>query len=148
MRRLVPIMAISLLLAACGGAAENPGVTVTNAIVTLPAVPERPGAGYFNLQANGENIILTGVSSSQAGSIALHETQTQDGVSRMTPIRELPLGRDKVAFAPGGRHAMLYDIAPDVAVGGRMALAFSFRGAPPVTVEAAVRAPGDVGHAH
>jgi copper(I)-binding protein len=140
-------MAILLGVAACGPSADSPAVEIDDAFVTLPAVPGRPGAAYFSLQANRQNVVLTGISSPQAGRIELHETINAGGVSRMTPIREIVLA-DAVRFAPGGKHAMLFDISPAVAVGGRVQLVFAFRGAPPVTIDAAVRAPGDVGHAH
>ena len=144
MRRLISIMAVALMLAACGGA-EAPAVAVDDAIVTLPAVPGRPGAAYFRLQANVENIALTGISSPKVGRVELHETMSHGTMSSMRPIGEIALGREPVAFAPGGRHAMLFDIEPGMAVGGRLPLTFAFRGAPAVTVEAEVRAPGDVG---
>lgn len=147
MIRLVPALAAALALASCGGAPAEE-ISIDDAFVTLPAVPGRPGAGYFNLQSNRENVVLTGISSPQAGRVELHETVTQNGVSRMNSIGELALGGEPVRFEPGGRHAMLFDIAPDVAVGGRISLLFAFRGAAPVTVEASVRAPGDVGHGH
>ena len=145
MSRLVPALAISLMLAACGGA-EPPAAVVDDAIVTLPAVPGRPGAAYFILQANAENVVLTGISSPMVGRIELHATTTHGTMNSMRPLGEIALGREPVAFEPGGRHAMLFDIDPGIAVGGRLPLTLAFRGAPAVTVEAEVRAPGDVGH--
>ena len=144
MRRLVPALAITLTLASCSAPAPD-GVAVEDAIITLPAVRGRPGAAYFRLQANTENVALTGISSPRIGRIELHETMTHGTMSSMRPTGEIALGREPIAFAPGSRHAMLFDIEPGVAVGSRLPLTFAFRGALAVTVEAEVRAPGDVG---
>ena len=143
MRRLVPALAIALTLASCSDPAPG-GVAVDDAIVTLPAVAGRPGAAYFRLQTNVENVVLTGISSPRVGRIELHETMAHGTMSSMRPIGEIALGREPLAFEPGGRHAMLFEIEPGVVVGGRLSLTLAFRGAPPVTVEAEVRAPGDV----
>jgi copper(I)-binding protein len=142
-RRLIaPIAAIAAL--SCSPAPRE-AVTVADAVVTLPAVPGRPGAAYFTLQAGAENIRLAGITSAQIGRIELHETMEHAGMHRMAPIAAVPLGREPVRFAPGGKHAMLFDIRPEVAVGGSVPLTFRFEGAPEVTVQAEVRAPGDVG---
>jgi periplasmic copper chaperone A len=140
---LAPIAALAAI--SCSPTPPQ-AVTVSDAIVSLPAVPGRPGAAYFTIDGDAENIVLTGVSSPQAGRIELHETMQQGGMHRMAPIRSLPIGRAQVRFAPGGRHAMLFDIQPAVAVGGTMPLTFRFEGAPEVTVQAEIRAPGDVAH--
>jgi copper(I)-binding protein len=55
---------------------------------------------------------------------------------------EFPSHGDLV-FEPGGRHAMLFGIAPRVKPGDRIPITFSFNVAPPITVEAEVRAAGD-----
>jgi len=142
-RLLAPIASFAAI--SCSPAAQQAAI-VSDAIVTLPAVPGRPGAAYFTIDGGADNIVLTGLSSPQAGRIELHETMQQGSMHRMAPIRSLPIGRAQVRFAPGGKHAMLFDIRPEVTVGGRMPLTFRFDGAPEVTVQAEVRAPGDVAH--
>jgi copper(I)-binding protein len=65
----------------------------------------------------------------------------------MVPLRNATFAPDApLVFEPGGRHAMLFDLDPALRPGGRVALTFRFEPAPPVTVEAEVRGPGDVGH--
>lgn len=143
-RRLLAL--ISAIAAISCSPAPQQAVTISEAIVTLPAVPGRPGAAYFTIDSATDNLVLTGLSSPQAGRIELHETMQQGGMHHMAPIRSLDIGRTRVRFAPGGKHAMLFDIRPGIAVGGTMPLTFRFEGAPEVTVQAEVRAPGDVGH--
>lgn len=141
-------MAALAALAACDRAPAEPQVTVEEAVVTLPVLPGRPGAAYFVLRTNNDPTRLARISSPQIGRIDLHETVTENGLSRMVPLRNSTFSPDEpLAFQAGGRHAMLFDIDPSVRVGGTVTLSFAFEPAPPVTVEAAVRGPGGGGHA-
>lgn len=136
-RSMRPLAATALILAlaGCGG---DGGVRIEQAMVTLPAVAGRPGAAYFRIEADTP-ARLTGIDTARAGRIELHE-------AGMRPARGFALAPgEPLVFAPGGRHAMLFDLDPSLRPGGRIALTFAFEGAPPVTVEAEVRAPGDVG---
>jgi copper(I)-binding protein len=143
MKRLVPIAAVLLALSGCGGAPDEPAATVENPFVTLPAVPGRPGAAYFTIRGN-RPARLTAIASPQIGRIELHESMEAGGMSRMAPLHNPAFGPDApLVFAPGGRHAMLYDIPPSVQAGRHLALTFSFDQLPPVTIEAEVRGAGD-----
>lgn len=146
MKRLVPIMAACILLAGCRAAPEEPRAEIEDAIITLPAVPGRPGAAYFTIRSN-RPARLTAIGSPQIGRIELHESMAAGGMSRMTPLANPDLSPEApLIFRPGGRHGMLYDIAPSVRPGARIRLTFSFDALPPASVEAEVRAPGDAGH--
>lgn len=143
MKRPVPILAALLALSACGGRRDEPEATIENAVVTLPAVPGRPGAAYFTLRSNRPDR-LKGVSSPQIGRIELHESMDAGGMSRMARLEDPAiLPGAPLIFEPGARHAMLYDIAPSVRTGQRMMLTFTFASAAPVIVEAEVRGPGE-----
>ena len=147
MKRLVPIMAGLLAFAGCDRAPPEPLVTVEDAVVTLPVLPGRPGAAYFTLRTNNDPTRLTAITSPRIGRIELHETVSVNGVSRMTPLRKAVFAPDApLTFEPGGGHAMLFEIDPSIRVGATVPITFSFEPAPPVTVEAQVRAAGDVGH--
>jgi periplasmic copper chaperone A len=146
MKRLVPLLAVLICVQACDRRPEAPSATVENAVVTLPAVPARPGAAYFTLRTNHDRTRLTGVSSPQVGRIELHQTVRQGGVSRMGPLRDTIFSPDApLTLEPGGRHAMLFEMDPSLRPGGRLRLTFTFERAPQVSVEAEVRAPGDAG---
>ena len=141
------LFAGALALPACNRSPGEPQATVRDAVVTLPAVPGRPGAAYFTIETNNDPTRLTGVSSARAGRIELHETRG----GSMAPIEPgaLTFAPDApLVFAPGGRHAMLFDLNPSLRPGDRIALTFRFEPVPPVTVEAEVRAPGDVHSGH
>ena len=68
--RLLLLAATALSLAACDGAPPEPEVTVENAVVQLPAVAGRPGAGYFTLRTNNDPTKLVSVSSSRGFQIS------------------------------------------------------------------------------
>jgi copper(I)-binding protein len=117
-------------------------VSVEGAVVTLPAVSGRPGAAYFTLVSNRDGIVLQRVASARAGRAELHE-------AGMRPTAAIPLpAGEPVAFAPGGRHAMLFELDPALRAGERIPLTLTFAGAPAVTTHAEVRAPGDVHPGH
>ena len=148
MKRSVPMLTALLLATACDRGPVEPQVTVEEAVVTLPAVPGRPGAAYFTLRTNHDPTRLVSISSPQARRIELHATMGMGGMTRMAPLADASFWPDHpLTFAPGGRHAMLFDLDPALRPGGRIRLTFRFDPAPPVTVEAEVRAPGDAGRA-
>ncbi|MGZ8349128.1 MAG: copper chaperone PCu(A)C [Allosphingosinicella sp.] len=148
MRRAATILAMMLLVQACQRAPEEPRVEVEDAVVTLPAVPGRPGAAYFMLRTNHDPTRLTGIVSQRVRRIELHESMNHDGMMRMAPLAVASFSPDApLLFEPGGRHAMLFGIDPALRVGDRLSLTFRFDPAPPVTVEAEVRGPGDAGDA-
>ncbi len=147
MIRTVPMLACLLALAACNQPSTEAAVIVEDAVVTLPVVPGRPGAAYFTVRTSGPENRLMAIASPRIGRIELHETVTENQVSRMVPLRDstITAGRP-LKFEPGGGHAMLFEIDPSLTVGGTVPLVFHFDPAEPVTVEAQVRSAGDTGH--
>lgn len=135
------LLPISLALASCNGDAGAPQATVTGAIATLPAVPGRPGAAYFTLESEVP-VALVSVASPRAARIELHEAGM-----RPAPRFALSPGAP-LRFEPGGRHAMLFGLDAALRPGERLTLTFTFEGAPPVSAQAEVRAPGDVHAGH
>ena len=142
MRRAVPFLLILAALPGCGSRADAP-VTVEGAQVVLPVLPDRPGAAYFTVRASSGEQRLVAVTSPQAGRIELHETRTENGVARMAPIADArATAQAPLVFAQGGRHAMLFDIAPAVRAGTSVQLVFRFEPGGEVIVPADVRAFG------
>lgn len=131
---------LALLIAGCGPSA--PQVTARDVVVTLPAVPGRPGAGYFTLETNQDRTRLTGIASPKAAKIEMH-----DPGMRAVESVDFTDG-EPLAFAPGGRHAMVFGLDPSLQPGARIPVTFTFDGAPAITVEAELRRPGDVHAGH
>jgi copper(I)-binding protein len=123
-----------LALGACNSAKEpaKAGIEVTNAWVRLPAVADRAGAAYFTLRNNGPDTMLAGMQSPAVQRIELHDSAmsgaAMGGMMHMTPIADVPLPHGgTVEFQPGGKHAMLFGIDPQLKAGGTIPLTFSFR---------------------
>jgi hypothetical protein len=126
-------------------------LTVGDATVRLSVVPGRPAAGYFTLNGGTQADRLLGVASSMAR-VEMHETVMANGRMRMTPMKtvDVPAGR-RIAFAPGGKHLMLFGLPASVRPGDEVGLVLTFEkaGAVPVTAVArsATDAPKDDPHA-
>jgi copper(I)-binding protein len=146
MRTTVPILAAALALPGC--AQESRGVSVTNAVITLPAVPGRPGAAYFTLHSDRPTR-LTAIAIPNVERIELHEYLSNGAISEMRPLGEVAVAPvAPLLFEPGGRHAMLFGIAPSLREGQRVTMTFSLAGLPPLRTEAEVRGPGQAHSSH
>ena len=142
---LLPLIALS---AACNQG--DPAVSVTDAVVRLPAVPGNPGAAYFTLRANRTPMRILGVSSPQIQRIELHESEMVGGRMRMGPLEDNAFTTEGLkVFEEGGPHAMLFGISPEVRAGGTVRLTFDVDNAPDVTVDVPVQTAGGTdGHGH
>lgn len=141
MRISVPILAALLALAGCNANPPSAG-TDGPPVIRLPAVPGRPGVAYFVLQHEDGRGALVGVSSPQAARAEMHETMGGRDMSSMRAIARVPFENGRIAFAPGGRHVMLFGLDPHLAPGGRAQLSFRFEHGAALTLEADVQAAG------
>jgi copper(I)-binding protein len=145
MKRLVPIVAALLALQACN-VAPMPGTAATPS-VRLAAVPGRPASGYFELPINGDPGALVSVTSPQARRIEMHETMSAGNMTSMHPLARVPVTNgDRLSFAPGGRHLMLFDLDPAIRPGGRIILVLHFERGPPVSLAFAVSSASGEAH--
>jgi periplasmic copper chaperone A len=90
-------------------------------------LPNLPAAGYMVLQNTGSGTaILTGASSPDCGSLMLHQSQEESGISSMKMVSDITVpAHDSVAFAAGGYHLMC--MGPKLKVGQRMPFALHFK---------------------
>jgi periplasmic copper chaperone A len=141
-----PVLILIIWLTALAGACDGGNAPAAGAApsIHLPAVPGRPGAGYFELVVRPEQLALVAVSSPRIGRIEMHETMSSGHMTSMRPIDRIPIGEaGRITFAPGGRHLMLFDVDASLRPGDQIALTFRFERGPPRTVQASVRAAGD-----
>ena len=118
-------------------------------MVTLPAVPGRPGAAYFELRTNTSPTTLVSVTSPLVQRIELHQNKEKGGMGKITSPEDLSFsGSGRLEFESGGKHAMLFGIAKSVKAGDTIPLTFTVDPAPAVTVEAEVRGPGEAHDGH
>ncbi|MBA4041539.1 MAG: hypothetical protein C0474_07055 [Sphingobium sp.] len=142
------ILAATLLAAitACGGPAT---LSVDDAYVRLPAVAGRPGVAYFTIHGGAEPTRLLSVTSPVVVRTELHESMNRGAMATMAPIRDVPVAASaKLIFAPGGKHAMLFDINARVKPGKNIPLVFTFANNQRIEVDVPVIAAGDTAHHH
>ncbi len=136
-------------LSACQGEPQSASASVEDAWVRLPAVSGRPGALYFRAEGTARPIRIVGIASPRVERIEMHQTVTENGVSRMARLEDDAFGPgEPLVFEPGGKHAMLFGLDPELEPGDAISVTYTFDPAPPVTVQAEVRGPGEnAGHA-
>jgi periplasmic copper chaperone A len=67
------------------------------------------------------------------------------GVMQMAQLTALDIAAsEKIAFAPGGKHLMLFELKPDLQPGGSIRLAFSFQSGKQLELNAKLVAAGDM----
>ena len=128
--RWVAMMVSAIALTGCSP--REP--TVEDAWVRLPAVPGRPAAAYFTIHGGQVDRTLTRATTPRARSAELHESMA----GGMRSIAAVPVAASAdVAFAPGGRHVMIFGLDPRVKPGATVPLELDFEGRP-VSVDAKV----------
>ncbi|MDR6113522.1 MULTISPECIES: copper chaperone PCu(A)C [unclassified Sphingomonas] len=122
MRRAVFLGLCALAGATLTGCAQKPELYAEEGWVRLAAVPGRPAAAYFIVHGGPKAVDLISVSSDVAITSEMHE-----GGMAMKKVDRVPIpAGGTVAFAPGGRHVMLYDMNPGVKPGRILSLLLSF----------------------
>lgn len=148
MRRLLIAPLAFALLAGCQKP-EPKALAIEDAWVRLAAVPGRPAAAYFTVKGGDAPDRLVSVTSDKARTVELHQGGMTGGMMTMEPIAgaDIPPGGE-IAFAPGGGHAMLFDVDPSVQPGTKLPLAFRFKSGRTLSADARVLAAGDAGPEH
>ena len=98
----------AILIGACSTESQPP-LVATEVVITRPMPGAGMSAGYLSLTNNTEQkISVTRVTSTQFGSVQLHESTLENGVARMRaiPALEIPAG-ETVTLQRGGKHLML-----------------------------------------
>ena len=142
MRRSITAVMAAALLAGCG---QRAAPQVDDAWVRLPAVAGRPAAAYFTLKAGDRPLTLLSVRTPAAIRSELHESMKGHGaMMTMAPLAQVavPAGAT-LAFAPGGRHVMLFDVNPALKPGGQTELILAFADGTTITAGAALRGAAD-----
>ena len=138
---LLPILFAAL--AGCNQGTQSSS-TIGNAWIRLPAVAGQPAAGYFTIEASKDHGALVRITSTRAGRIEMHKTQMAGPTAGMEKVERIGMtdGRE-IAFAPGGRHLMLFDVDPALKPGDTADLTFHFEHGAPAATEASVVGAGD-----
>ena len=140
-RRLALAAPVALMFALAGCEQAKP-VYVDGAYVRLSPNPDNPSAGYFTIHGGAEPVTLRSIETDAAVRLEMHESMMHEGMSSMKPITtvEVPAGA-KVAFAPGGKHVMIWQINQQAIAAGKMELRLIFSNGDRLLVDAVIQGP-------
>ncbi|MEJ7934609.1 copper chaperone PCu(A)C [Sphingobium sp. AN558] len=132
-------LALSLFLAACGDPAPT---YIDQAYVRLSPNKASPSAGYFIAHGGDSATQLRGVLTDYALKVEMHESMSAGGMTKMAPLSSVDIpAKATVAFAPGGKHLMLWGVN-DTAIGrGKMTLTFLLANGDRLLVDAVIQKP-------
>jgi copper(I)-binding protein len=141
-RVLLRIFGGLLIAAPCIAYAQQNGVQVGHAW-SRATVPGQTGVIYLTITDTGAPDRLTSVASPVAASAALHESFSENGVSKMREIAGLTVSPGApVTLAPGGYHIMLMGLKQPLKQGDAFPVTLTFEKAGPVTATVTVEKPG------
>ena len=142
MRALPSLIALAtpFALAACGDPAPT---YIDQAWVRLSPNKDTPSAGYFVAHGGDTATQLRGVLTDYALKVEMHESMNHDGMMTMKPVESVDIpAKGKVAFAPGGKHLMIWGVNDTAVSRGKMTLTFLLSNGDRLLVDAAIRKPG------
>ena len=133
-------LAAPILLTACGDPAPT---YVDQAWVRLSPNKDRPSSGYFVAHGGDADTQLRGVMTDYALKVEMHESISEGGVMKMKAIDSVDIpAKGKVAFAPGGKHLMIWGINDTAISRGKMTFTFLLANGDRLLVDAAIQKPG------
>ena len=126
------------------GAAATTGMTLTDAMIQLPAVPGRPAAAYFTLTVGADTTgKLVGVTVAHFKRAEMHQSKMVGGAMTMDPVDTVALTPGKpILFAPGSFHVMLFEADSTLKPGSTTELTLTFDSGKTVSAAAKVTAAG------
>lgn len=137
---LFAALAAPLTLGACGDPAPT---YIDQVYIRLSPNKDTPSAGYFIAHGGDTATQLRGVLTDYALKVEMHESMSENGMMTMKPLPSVDIpAKSKVAFAPGGKHLMLWGVN-DTAIGrGKMELTFLLANGDRLPVDAVIQQPG------
>jgi copper(I)-binding protein len=153
------LLAAGLLAAAAAGAAAHADAgmppardAASSAAISVVGAWSRATAGgvsvgvvYFEVINAGSADTLLTIECPAAERVEMHATTRADGIMKMrrVPSVDIPAG-GRLAFQPGGLHAMLIGLEQPLQEGGRLPLTLVFRRAGKLRFEAAIQGLGSL----
>ena len=133
-------LAGALMLGACGQPAP---LYVDQAWISAATSPDKPSAGYFVIHGGEEAVQLQAVQTEVAQRVEMHDSVMQNGMMTMQPLNRVDVpAKGKVAFAPGGKHLMLFGLNPGAVQMGKASLTFIFSNGDRIIVDAKIQKQG------
>ena len=133
-------LAAPFALTTCGDPAPT---YIDQAWVRLSPNKDTPSAGYFVAHGGDADTQLRGVMTDYALKVEMHESMNHGGMMKMRAIDSVDIpAKGKIAFAPGGKHLMLWGINDTVISRGKMTLTFLLSNGDRLLVDAVIQKPG------
>jgi periplasmic copper chaperone A len=134
-------LSAAAFLSAC---ADPRPLNVVNAWVRLSPNPDSPSAGYFTVRGGPQPVELLAVTTDAALRLEMHESKMAGGRMTMAPLKTVAIpAQQDVAFAPGGRHLMLWGLNSGAVKAGKITLTFIFSNGDRILADAAIRKAGE-----
>ncbi len=134
------LVVVPQFLAAC---VDPPPLFVDQAWIRISPNKDMPSAGYFVVHGGETPVELRGVMTDRALRVEMHESIDKGGKMTMQPIDRVAVpARTQVAFAPGGKHLMLWGVNPEAVAQGKVPLTFLFSNGDRIIVDAVVQKTG------
>lgn len=108
-------------------------------------IKARPAGGFFTVKNDTDKAVeLTGASSPACGSMMLHQTEEENGVDKMLPVKSLTVPpHGTLSFHPGGYHIMCMMPQASMTVGANVPVTLKFADGRTVTAQFRVTGPDD-----
>jgi copper(I)-binding protein len=118
----------------------KPGVAVEGARLVLPAVKGNPGAAYFLLDnRSGGTVMVSAIAIEGAGKAEIHQTVSDS----MIPVDRIEVAAGtSLKLEPGKLHAMVSDLSPKLAAGGKTEMTIVFADGDKLSTPLAIEAAG------
>jgi periplasmic copper chaperone A len=140
-RKMALALCASGFLAASLGA-QDAAVVASDAWVRLPP-PSRDQTALFVVLENhsDQRRAVVSASTDAAERAELHEMKQENGMMRMSPVKEIVIpAKGKTALAPGGLHVMLFGLKTRPAAGDVLTVTLKLDDGSTVPVKATARA--------
>lgn len=124
---VVPGMLVTVVLAACGAAGEEP-LTVSDVTVFAPLPGQSTAVAYFTLEnSSSTTVTLHEVSSPDFAAVEMHATVHDDGVAEMLPLDAVTVAEaSRIVFSAGESHLMLIEPSDRTQPGDTVTIEFHY----------------------
>lgn len=131
------IIGLIVVLVAFLSACSAPGDLEVHQAWVRPTAQGENAAVYLTIHNHSTNDDeLTGVTTTVADMVEIHESKMENDVMQMSMVTSLPIAADEeIIFTPGGYHIMLVSIKQELVLGEHMGLILHFKNHEDIVVE-------------
>lgn len=131
------IIGLIVVLVAFLSACSAPGDLEVHQAWVRPTAQGENAAVYLTIHNHSANDDeLTGVTTTVADMVEIHESKMENDVMQMSMVTSLPIAADEeIIFTPGGYHIMLVSIKQELVLGEHMGLILHFKNHEDIVVE-------------